>query len=133
MIKVLIVDDSEFILNGLSRLLKMQFDFEVAGMARDGLEAVERASELLPNVVLMDARMPNMDGIEATRRIKQILPKVGILFLSASLEHMEDSFSAGADGYLLKTCELDEMFSEVRRIAAISGGFKNGKDTRVSG
>ena len=95
--------------------------FEVVGFAGDGLEAVERAGELLPDVVLMDAQMPNMDGVEATIQIKQTLPGVGILVLSVFADYLEASIAAGAEGYLMKDCEPEELFSELRRIAAIAG------------
>ena len=89
MIRVLIADDSNAILDGLCALLCPECGFEVVGVARDGLEALEKAKELLPDVVLMDAQMPNMDGVEATRQIKQSLPDMGILFFSVFSNHLE--------------------------------------------
>ena len=118
MVRILIADDSPIIQEGLSTLLGMRADFEVVGTARDGLEAVEKSGELLPDVVIMDAQMPNMDGVEATRRIKEALPTVGVLFLSVFMDYMEAGITAGADSYLVKDCEPEELFSEVRRIAA---------------
>ena len=121
MIRILIVDDSAAIRDALSSLLNAAKGFEVVGLAGDGLEAVERAGELLPDVVLMDAQMPNMDGVEATRHIKQTLPNLGILVLSVFADYLEASIDAGAEGYLMKDCEPEELFSELRRIAAIAG------------
>ncbi len=121
MIRILIVDDSAAIRDALSRLLNAANGFEVVGIAGDGLEAVERAGELLPDVVIMDAQMPNMDGVEATIHIKQTLPGVGILVLSVFTDYLEASIAAGAEGYLMKDCEPEELFSELRRIAAVAG------------
>ena len=121
MIRILIVDDSAAMRDALSSLLNAAKGFEVVGFAGDGLEAVERAGELLPDVVLMDAQMPNMDGVEATRHIKLNLPSVRVLSLSVFTDCLEASIAAGAEGYLMKDCEPEELFSELRRIAAISG------------
>ncbi len=122
MIRILIVDDSAAIRDALSSLLNQQGDFEVVGIAGDGLEAEARAGELLPDVVLMDAQMPNMDGIEATRHIKQTLPGVGVLSLSVFADYLEASIAAGAEGYMMKDCEPEQLFSELRRVAAVAGG-----------
>ena len=122
MIRVLIADDSATMRDCFSSLLNQQDDFEVVGLAWDGLEAVQRASELLPDVVLMDARMPNMDGVEATRCIKQTLAGVGVLSISVFTDCLEASFAAGADGHLMKDCGIQELLSELKRVAAISGG-----------
>ena len=70
-IKILIVDDHEVVRDGLSVMMGRQEDFAVVGEARNGLEAVEKASELKPDVILMDLRMPELDGVEAMRRIRE--------------------------------------------------------------
>ncbi len=121
MIRVLIVDDSAAMRDALSSLLNAANCFQVVGIAGDGVKAVERAGELQPDVVLMDAQMPNMDGVEATRRIKQTLPGIGILVLSVFADCLEASVDAGAEGCLTKDCEPEELFSELRRIAAVAG------------
>ena len=121
MIRILIVDDSAAMRDALSSLLNAEKCFEVVGIAGDGLEAVEKAGELLPDVIMMDAQMPNMDGVEATRHIKLNLPSVRVLSLSVFTDCLEASIAAGAEGYLMKDCEPEELFSELRRIAAISG------------
>ena len=90
------------------------------GLAVDGLEAVQKASELLPDVVLMDVQMPNMDGVEATRHIKQTLPGVGVLSISVFTDCLEASIAAGAEGHLMKDCGIQELLAELRRVAAIS-------------
>ncbi len=122
MIRILIVDDSAAMRDALASLLDAAKGFEVVGFAGDGLEAVARAGELLPDVVLMDAQMPNMDGVEATRHIKQTLPGVGILVLSVFADCLEASIAAGAEGYLMKDCEPEELLSELRRVAAMVRG-----------
>jgi len=118
-IRILIADDSVAIRDSLSSLLNHKNGFQVVGLANDGLEAVETATELLPDVVIMDAQMPNMDGVEATRRIKQTTPGVGILLFSVFTDYTEAGMAAGADGYLMKDCELEDLFAELKRIANI--------------
>ncbi len=120
MIRVLIADDSAAMRDGLSSLLNQQGNFDVVGMAVDGLEAVQKASELLPDVVLMDVQMPNMDGVEATRLIKQTLAGVGVLSISVFTDCLEASIAAGADGHLMKDCGIQELLAELGRVAAIS-------------
>ena len=88
------------------------------GTATDGMEAVRKVGDLLPDVVIMDALMPNMDGAEATVQIKREHRHVGVLFLSAFVVFTDQRKAAAADGYLLKSCERECLFSEVRRIAA---------------
>ena len=120
MIRALIADDSAAMRDGISSLLSQQGDFEVVGLAWDGLEAVQKACELLPDVVLMDAQMPNLDGVEATSRIKQTIPGVGVLSISVFTDCLEASIAAGADGHLMKDCRIQELLAELRRVAAIS-------------
>jgi len=119
MIRILIVDDSVAIREGLHSLLDGQPDFEVVGAAGDGLEGLSKALELLPDVVIMDAQMPRMDGVEATKRIKESSHSVGVLFFSVFIEYIEMGMTAGADDYLVKDCERQELFSKVRSIAAV--------------
>ncbi len=90
MIRVLIADDSPDIRDGLSSLMGAQSDFFVVGIAGDGLEAVEKAKDLQPDVVIMDAQMPRMDGIDATRKIKRDFPAIRILFLSTFTDYADD-------------------------------------------
>ena len=118
MIKVLVAEEHPAILNCISCLLMEQPDFKLVGTAIDGREAVEKAVELLPDVVVIDDRMPSMGGAEATRHLKQSLPGVGVLFLSLYSDGSEDSVAAGADGILAKDCQPKELFLQVRRIAA---------------
>ena len=115
-LRILLVDDHILFRKGLVRLLDAQPDFDVVGEAADGLEAVERARVLLPDVVLMDLRMPVCDGLEATRRIKRELPEVRVVMLNVS-EDEQDLFAAircGVDGYLVKNMQPEGLFRELR-------------------
>ena len=120
MIRVLIADDSVAIRDSLASLLNPASGFQVVGLASDGLEVVEKARESLPDVVIMDAQMPNLDGVEATRQIKQTLRGVGVLLFSVFADYTEAGIAAGADGYLMKDCEVKELFAELKRIATIA-------------
>jgi len=118
-LRILLVDDHVLFRKGLARLLDAQPDFEVVGEAADGLEAVEQARALRPDLVLMDLRMPGCDGLAATRRIKGELPAVQVVMLSVS-EDEHDFFEAirsGADGYLVKDMRPELLFQELRGLA----------------
>ena len=118
MIRILIVDDADAIREGLQSLLNREPDFEVIGTARDGPEALVMGLELLPHVVVMDAQMPGMDGVEVTKHLKETSSDIGVLLLSVFMDYMERGVTAGADGCLLKDCEPQELYSQVRRIGA---------------
>ncbi len=110
-ISVLLVDDHALFRDGLVSLLSMQDDIEVVGVANDGLEALDKARELVPDLILMDVKMPRCNGLEATRLIKEEMPHVRIVMLSVS-EDDHDLFEAiknGAEGYLLKTLNAEEL------------------------
>jgi DNA-binding NarL/FixJ family response regulator len=103
-IRVLIVDDHALFRRGLEMVLEQEEDVDVLGEASDGHEAIEKAQALMPDVVLMDVRMPRRGGIEATQAIKDLVPHVKILMLTISDEEADlyDAIKAGANGYLLK-------------------------------
>jgi two-component system NarL family response regulator len=116
---VLIVDDHALFRRGLELVLAAEPDLDVVGEAGDGVEAIERATELTPDVVLMDVRMPGVGGIEATRRIRNAHPSTKVVMLTVS-EDEEDLFAAiraGATGYLLKEVSIDEVADAVRAVA----------------
>jgi len=118
-LRVLIVDDHELFRRGLDLVLRAEPDLDVVGEAADGGEAIERAAELQPDVVLMDVRMPGLGGIEATRRIRSAQPATRIVMLTSS-EDEEDLFAsvrAGASGYLLKEVSIEEVADAVRAVA----------------
>jgi len=99
-------------------VLKEQPGIELVGQASDGAEAVRMAGEALPDVVLMDIRMPKLTGIEAARRVKEVAPSAKIVMLTVS-DAEEDRFAAiraGACGYLLKDIPLDEVAGAVRAL-----------------
>jgi NarL family two-component system response regulator LiaR len=118
-IRVLIVDDHSVVRRGLSALLATEPGIEVAGEAADGPEAVERAVELRPDVVIMDLVLPEFDGVEAIRRIRSRHPEVRILVLTSfgSDEMLFPALKAGALGYLLKDASPDELVRAIRATA----------------
>ena len=117
-IRILIVDDHTVVRDGLASMLDREEDFAVVGEAQNGLEAVAKASELHPSVVLMDLRMPEMDGVQAMKRIGEEDPEVKFLVLTTydSDEYIFDAIEAGAKGYLLKDASRDELFNAVRAV-----------------
>ncbi len=128
-VTVLLVDDHTLFRKGLAGLLRLRPEFEVVGEASDGKEALERARELQPDLILMDINMPGVDGLEATRMIKAELPEIRLVMLTVS-EDEEDLYEAirsGAQGYLLKNLRPEALFEmlqdAVRGEAPISPGI----------
>jgi len=117
-IRTLIVDDHALFRRGLEIVLVTEQDIEVVGEASDGAEAVQKASESLPDVVLMDVRMPRSGGIEACREIKEVAPSARIIILTMSDEEEDlfEAIKAGASGYLLKDIPLDDVAEAVRSV-----------------
>jgi len=120
-IRTMIVDDHALFRRGLEMVLEGEKDIDLVGQASDGAEAVEKAAESLPDVVLMDIRMPRSSGIEACRAMKEAAPsaKIVILTISDEEEDLFEAIRAGASGYLLKDIPLDEVADTVR---AVHGG-----------
>jgi two-component system nitrate/nitrite response regulator NarL len=129
LIRVLLVDDHLLFRKGLARLLDAQPDFEVVGEAADGLEAIEQAWLLRPDLVLMDIRMPHCNGLEATRRIKDQMPDMHVVMLTVSDDEQDLTTAVrhGADGYLLKDLMPETLFQQLRGLmsgeAPISRGM----------
>ncbi|MGD1224683.1 MULTISPECIES: response regulator [Streptomyces] len=119
-IRVLIADDQQMVRQGFTVLLNTQPDIEVVGQAVDGLDAIAKVSELAPDVVLMDIRMPELGGIDATRRITDDTPRIKVLVLTTFDldEYVYDALRAGASGFLLKDASADQLAEAVRVVAA---------------
>jgi len=117
-IKVLIVDDHAILRDGISALLSLAADIEVIGEAENGREAIDRARQLAPDVVLMDIAMPAMDGLEATRRIHKEFPQMKVLTLTQydDREHLLSLLEAGAEGFISKTAASSELASAIRSV-----------------
>jgi DNA-binding NarL/FixJ family response regulator len=118
-IKLLIVDDQRLMREGLHTLLEMEPDLEIAGEAEDGLIALEQYATLLPDVVLMDIRMPNLDGVQATQRLRQRWPEARVIILTTFDDdaYVFDGLRAGAQGYLLKDVSSEELAEAIRKVA----------------
>jgi len=116
MIKVIIADDQDLIRGSLRIVLRGEKDFEVVGVASNGIEAIELCKQHQPHVVLMDIHMPEMDGIEATRYIKQNLPNTRVVMLTTfhDMDYVREALAAGAEGYLLKAMQPEDLASSIR-------------------
>ena len=132
-IKILIVDDHEVVRDGLSVMLGRQEDFVVVGEATNGLEAVELANKLHPDVILMDLRMPEMDGVEAMRRLRAEDDDIKFIVLTTydTDEYIFDAIDAGAKGYLLKDASRDDLFRAVRAVVQGESLIQPGVVSRV--
>ncbi|MER5518529.1 response regulator transcription factor [Streptomyces sp. NPDC002763] len=119
-IRVVIADDQQMVRQGFTVLLNAQPGIEVVGQAVDGLDAVVKVAELVPDVVLMDIRMPELGGIEATRRIVGERPAIKVLVLTTFDldEYVYEALRAGASGFLLKDASADKLAEAVRVVAA---------------
>ncbi len=115
-IRVMLVDDHLMVRRGLATFLKVFDDLELVAEAESGEAAVQLCAELLPDVVLMDMRMPDMDGPTTTRLIRQQHPKVQVIALTSYKEQelVQDALQAGAIGYLLKDVSAEELASAIR-------------------
>ncbi len=143
-LRVLLVDDHALVRRGFRRMLEDEPTFLVAGEASDGLEAVQLAEQLHPDVIVMDCALPQMNGIEASRRILAKLPETAILMLSMHSEDtlVKQALEAGARGYILKNAMDLDLVSAIKKVAegqtvldpqiARSGALRGERDTGLT-
>jgi DNA-binding NarL/FixJ family response regulator len=119
-IRVIIADDHALFRRGLQMVLESEDDIDVLAEAGDGTEAVQLATEHMPDLILMDVRMPSHGGIDATRDIKDAVPHTKILMLTISDEEEDlyEAIKAGASGYLLKEISIEEVADAIRKVHA---------------
>jgi DNA-binding NarL/FixJ family response regulator len=118
-IRVLIADDQQLVREGLRVLLDLTPGIRVVGEASNGAEAIERARQLKPDVILMDVQMPELDGVAATRRIQDTCPQVEVIILTTfdDDEYVFEGLRAGAAGYLLKDVPSEQLAQAIRAAA----------------
>ncbi len=118
-IRVLLVDDHQLFRRGVRSILEEDPQIEIVGEAEDGLIALEKARETMPDVILMDINMPRCNGLEATKKIKTEMPYVKILTLTVSEaeESLFDAVKQGTQGYLLKNVDPPQLLDSVRKVA----------------
>jgi two-component system response regulator NreC len=114
----LLVDDHTIVRQGIKALLDTQEGIEVVGEAEDGREAIEKAKQMAPDVIVIDITMPNLNGIEATRQIKKINPEMKVLVLTVhdNEEYIHRILQAGASGYLLKESAVSDLVSAINAV-----------------
>ena len=122
-IRVLLGDDHPVVQTGLRQVLTALSDMDVVALAGNGIEALTKAKELQPDVVVLDLRMPEMNGVEATQRIKEELPNARVVIFSMQDReaYVQEALRAGVDGYVLKGAPMSELISAIREVH--SGGF----------
>jgi len=118
-IRILLADDHRFFRDGVRALLETMADFVVVGEATNGEEAVEKAAQHAPDVVLMDLQMPGLNGVEATRRILRTRPQTGIILVTMfeDTDSVLAAMRAGARGYILKDADEDVLLRSIRAVA----------------
>lgn len=135
MLRVLIADDQALFRNAVATVLSADTEIEVVAQASDGQEAIDLCTEEVPDLVLMDVRMPKVDGIEATRQIKAATPttKIVMLTVSDADDDLFDAIKAGADGYVLKDLDPDDVAQIVKDVAGGSSIVTPRLATRLLG
>ncbi|MFF2481340.1 response regulator [Paenibacillus sp. NPDC058071] len=123
---MLLVDDDVLIQEGLSIIIGMEEDFEIAGTASNGEEAFEYCKQLMPDLVLMDIRMPVMDGVLSTRLIKQHFSHIKIVILTTFKddEYIKEALKCGAEGYILKNQSSDSIIESLRAVGKGNAVFE---------
>ncbi len=117
-IRVLIADDHQIFRDGLITLLESEDDIEIIGTAKNGIEAINIAKKLKPDILIMDITMPEMDGIEATLRLKMAMPEIKILALSmhSDSQYVRKMLKAGIDAYLIKSCTSKKLIDVIHSV-----------------
>jgi DNA-binding NarL/FixJ family response regulator len=120
MITILLVDDHGLVRRGFRRILEDETDLEVVGEASSGVEAIEVAQRLKPNVIVMDYAMEGLDGVQATIELRRLVPASAVLILSMHSDetYVRNAFAAGARGYLLKNAMDVDLPAAIKRIAS---------------
>jgi DNA-binding NarL/FixJ family response regulator len=133
MIRLVVVDDHPVVRHGLVAMLRYERDMQVVGEAENGVEAVNRILELVPDVVLLDLNLPKMSGIEVMRQVRAQQPQIRFLVLTTydTDEYIGPALEAGAQGYLLKDATPDELTRAVRSLAAGGAALEEGVAARV--
>ncbi len=118
MISIIIVDDQNFTRQAIKSILEQESDFEVVGLAENGIKALEKIAEISPHVAVVDLEMPEMDGFELTQKIYQQFPRTKVVILSSSEdnESINSALKAGAKGYLLKSTSGIELTDTIRSV-----------------
>jgi len=143
MYRVVIAEDHTLFRQGIKALLSLESEFEVVGEAADGFQAIERAKELKPDLILLDISMPRVDGMTAIREIKRVCPEAKILVLTVhkTEEHVLETLKSGASGYVLKDASHEEFLLAMKSVlqnkrylspdisARIVDGYLNGRKT----
>ena len=127
-IRIVLADDHSVVRQGFRRILEAQADMEIVGEAVNGREALESATKLSPDVVVMDVAMPELNGIEATRRMGEAAPRTRVLALSMHKDsvYVREILRAGARGYLLKDAVDEDLIAAVRAVARGEGYLSPG-------
>jgi DNA-binding NarL/FixJ family response regulator len=118
-LRIFIAEDHETVREGLKLILNSQADMEIIGEAGDGRAAVERAKELLPDIVVMDVSMPRLNGLMATKKLKECCPRVRVVALTRHADdgYLQQLLKAGVSGYVLKQSPADELIHAIRAVA----------------
>jgi DNA-binding NarL/FixJ family response regulator len=126
-IKVLLVDDHKIVRDGLKVLLQDEIDIEVIGEAENGKHALEKLTEITPNLLIIDINMPVMNGIECTHEVVKNYPSIGVLALTMlnEQEHIKNMIAAGAKGYILKNSGKDELVAAIKTVTSGQNYFSD--------
>lgn len=117
-IRILITDDHQLFREGIANLLSASPQIEIVGQAENGRQAIEKAMELKPDIVMMDLSLPLINGVEATRILQKELPQTKVLVLSMHAEknYIKEALEAGASGYLFKDCTYDQLIEAIHTV-----------------